>query len=198
MDGPTFDRIARTLAGRDSRRGWLRGAGLAAVAVAGRAAVVPGAAANGDAARASRCAGDGDCGVCRSCDGGTCRNRAPDYVCANGVGHCKKGRCHVEKAKLEATANPPCVAATARGFAPGTDVNLVFSGPCRPTNGLLVPASSDGEALAEICSNCRAACPGKSHTSITVKARGVAAKNGKQVALKKKLKHVDCVGSVPG
>ena len=194
MEGPTIDRIARALAGRDSRRGWLRAAaGLAVAAAAERAASAPAAAHK--AAPAATCAGNGDCAACHGCDAGACHQMPNGTACSGGLGACKKGHCRIAAPKLLVTSAPPCTTVSVSGLKPGTSFSIAFSSQCygnATISGPDVPANGTA-ALGTICGNCVVRCPETSFTSITVTASGTSARSGKPFNTSKTLKHIACV-----
>ena len=194
MEGPTIDRIARALAGRDSRRGWLRAAaGLAVAAAAERAASAPAAAHK--AAPAATCAGNGDCAACHGCDAGACHQMPNGTACSGGLGACKKGHCRIAAPKLLVTSAPPCTTVSVSGLEPETPFSIALTSPCYGGARIEGPrALADGTAsLGTECGNCVTACPETSSTSITVTASGTSAKSGKPFEATKVLRHVACV-----
>ena len=200
MDGPTFDRIARVLVGRDNRRDWLRGMVAVAAATFVPAAPVQ-AAADVTASHKhhkhhskSSCKNDHDCAKCQWCDSGTCERLPNGYPCSDGLGACKKGRCRIASPKLRVDAEPPCVTATASGLKPGSACQFQLSSPCYPGGGAGTEVGPDGTAvLPENCGNCTLFCPGTQDTSITVEARGTAAKTNKHCKLTETVDNVACV-----
>lgn len=116
-------------------------------------------------------------------------------ACADNVGHCKKGQCQVPDPKLEVTVEP-CVSATASGLKPGTLCRFIVSGECFGSVVSDEPVSATGESLlVGACGgDCKQKCPDASFMSIKVTASGERAKSGKAVVLKKKVKHIACIG----
>ena len=198
MEGPTIDRLARVLAGRDSRRDWLRAAvGLAAAAAAGRTATAPALAHKGTSG--ATCAGSDDCVPCHDCDAGTCRKAPNGDECSGGLGACKKGRCRIAAPKLLVKPTPPCTSVSVSGLKPGTSFSIAFSSQCYGGATIAspsAPANGIGD-FGTICGNCALACPETSRTSVTVKADGTSAKSGKPFTLSK-VKHLACVPLTSG
>ena len=197
MNGPAFDRLAHALGERDSRRGWLRStAGLVAATTAARA-TPPVAASGVTAARKHRsthpCGNDQDCAKCHWCVNRACERKPNGSACGGG-NVCKKGHCHVGSPKLRVNADAPCVTATASGLKPGSACQFQLSSPCYPGGGAGTEGGPDGTAvLPENCGNCTLFWPGTQDTSITVEARGTAAKTNKHCKLTETVDNVACV-----
>jgi hypothetical protein len=85
MDGIRFDRLARTIGARATRR-----AALLALAGAGLGGAL-GVAGLDEAA--AKCSAKKPCGSCATCKKGKCKAKPGGTVCADGGGTCKKKAC---------------------------------------------------------------------------------------------------------